>query len=121
MASNEEAIVNVTKYLRKIQNLILNDAKFVFLGKNYVDTKRLNDLFCCVDASWPEEYTTFLSRQGDHNLKTPILYKKLKQATKNKFILSDSICVVNKDDAISAMNSIISSIKLDIKYIENSR
>ena len=120
MINMEEAVINLTKYLKKMRYLIEEEAKFKIFDKSLVSTKRLDDLFCCIEAAWPVEYKKFLEEYGEINLKTPKLYKALKLATKNKFSITSSLCVVYRHKAFMAIDAIMKSIKTDMSFICNS-
>lgn len=120
MTNMEEAVINLTKYFKKMRFLIEEEAKFKIFDKSLVSTKRLDDLFCCIEAAWPSEYKKFLEEYGEINLKTPKLYKDLKLATKNKFSLTSSLCVVYRYKAFMVIDAIMESIKIDMSFICNS-
>ena len=120
MTNMEEAVINLTKYFKKMRYLIEKEAKFRIFDKSLVATRRLDDIFCCIEAAWPSEYKKFLEEYGEINLKTPKLYKALKLATKNKFFITSSLCVVYRHKAFMAIDAILESIKMDMKSIYNS-
>ena len=120
MTNMEETVINLTKYLKKMRYLIEKESKLVFFDKSLVSTRRLDDIFCCIEAAWPSEYKKFLEEYGEINLKTPKLYKALKLATKNKFSITSSLCVVYRHKAFMAIDAILESIKMDMKSIYNS-
>lgn len=121
MTNVEEVIINLAKYLKKMRYLIEQESKLVFFDKSLVSTRRLDDLFCCIEAAWPSEYKKNLEEYGEINLKTPRLYKALKLATKNKFFLTSSLCVVYRNEAFMAIDAILGSIKADMEFIYNSK
>lgn len=120
MINMEEAVINLTKYFKKMRFLIEEEAKFKIFDKSLVSTKRLDDIFCCIEAAWPSEYKKFLEEYGEINLKTPKLYKALKLATKNKFSFTSSLCVVYRHKAFMVIDAIMESIKTDMSFICNS-
>ena len=120
MTNIEETVINLTKYLKKMRYLIEKESKLVFFDKSLVSTRRIDDIFCCIEAAWPSEYKNFLEEYGEINLKTPKLYKALKLATKNKFSITSSLCVVYRHKAFMAIDAILESIKKDMKFIYNS-
>jgi len=120
MKNNEAEIANLTKYLKKIAHLINNETKFKFFERCLISTKRLDDLFCCVESSWPKDYKFFIEHHGEINLKSPKVYRKLKEATKNRFALSSNYCIVYHVKALNAINSLLSAIKSDLDYIYKS-
>lgn len=112
-----EETAELKKYLRKLLDSIENDAVFIFGNISLVETKRLDDIFCCIEVSWPEEYKNYIKQQGGILLTCPKLYKQIKQATKNKFFFSSNYCVVRRKQAISLIRVLISSINNDMSLI----
>ena len=55
MYNTDDVIVNVKKYLQKLDKTIKNRASFSF-GKTKILKKRsIDDILCCVEAALPQE------------------------------------------------------------------
>ena len=119
MSTCDEQIIALKKYFKKLLYIIKNDASFTFMDKKIVNKKRIDDIMCCIEASFPEIYKERASR-GSNMLKSYALYQKLLQVVNNKFILSSSSYLVYYNDAQQYINSFLSSIDSDIREIFNS-
>lgn len=113
-----ESTTEFKKYLRKLRSLIETQAKFKIFKTSIVDKKRFDDILCCIDASWPEEYKRYISRVGSTRLKSPGNYNNVIKMTKNKFMFSSSFYAVNTNRAIKAIEDLIKSIDNDVKFIK---
>ena len=85
---------------------------YIKFNKNRVD-----DILCCVESSWPDNYKKFLEAPVAIKLKSPKHYQRIMMAIKNRFAFSSSLYLVKYEDAVSAINLLIKSIDSDIKYI----
>lgn len=116
-----EGTVEFKKYLRKLRSFIETQAKFKIFKTSIVDKKRFDDILCCVDASWPEEYKRYISRVGATRLKSPGNYNKVIKTTKNKFIFSTSCYAIRINEAIKAIEDLIKSIDQDVRLIKSEQ
>ena len=117
MTDCTENIENLKKYYRKLKTVIENDASFNFMGKVYVSKQRIDDIICCIDASFPKEYLDFIDKRGSNSLKSYVNYKKLLKIIKYPFFLNNSLYVFEKSNALSLINEIASTISFDIGSI----
>ena len=117
MLSKEDLVLDFCNYLKKMSKLIEKEAVLSLFSIKLVETRRLNDIYCCIAASWPEVYKKYVHSHGPLSLKSPMLYNKLKEATLNKFFLSADLCVVHYDKAIQTILSLKSAIKKDLSFI----
>ena len=119
MINPVESTLEVKKYLKKLLLVIENDAIFTMINSKIIDKKRIDDILCCVEASWPEDYKNYLAKKGAKKLKSPLYYKQLLMAIKNKFMFSTNNYSVKYKMAKSLISSLIVSIDNDIKHIYN--
>ena len=119
MINPVESTLEVKKYLKKLLLVIENDAIFTMINSKIIDKKRIDDILCCVEASWPEDYKNYLAKKGTKKLKSPLYYKQLLMAIKNKFMFSTNNYSVKYKMAKSLISSLIVSIDNDIKHIYN--
>lgn len=115
-----EETIELKKYLKKLIFVIENETTFSFFNTAFIDTKRLDDILCCIQASWPENYKAFINKKGDSKIRSSLAYKKAILAIKNKFILSPSLCTVNRKIATAEIIKVLTYIDEDIKYIEKN-
>ena len=80
-----EETIELKKYLKKLIFVIEKETTFSFFNTVFIDTKRLDDILCCIEASWPEKYKAFKNKKSNSIIKSSIAYKKAILAIKNKF------------------------------------
>ena len=119
MSTCEEQIVSLKKYLKKLLYIIKNEASITFMDKKIISKKRIDDILCCVEASFPELYKECAARVSS-NLESYVFYQKLLRAINNKFILSSSSYLVYYLDAQQNITSFLSTIDSDIQRIFNN-
>ena len=119
MTNPLEASVDIRKYLKKLQYTIDNEAVFTLLNVKIVDKKRIDDILCCLEASWPDEYKAYISRDDVETLKSYTGYTQLLLAIKNKFLFSTDVYAVQYKNVHNIITVILNSIESDINYILN--
>lgn len=115
-----EAALSIKNYLKKLLRILTQEATFSFGKKKIITRSRVNDILCCIDATFPQEYKEYVSKNGPKGLKTSMYYLQLLAAIKNKSILGSSYFSVNFDDASQYINSMISSVESDFQRITQS-
>ena len=119
MKSCEEYTQEFKKYLRKLLKVIMYEAFFSFGKSKIIDKNRIDDVLCCVEVSWPEDYKKYLTKVNSKRLKSPMHYNQMILAIKNKFLFSSSCYYVYYDKAVRAINMLIKSIDEDMCYIHS--
>ena len=117
MENMQESTVELKRYLRKLVNLIENDAIFLLLKTKIVDKKKVDDILCCIEASWPEDYKAYLDKYGQRKLKSNQYYSQLLAAVKNRFLFSTNVYSVRSQEALQLINAILNTIDSDINVI----
>ena len=107
----------IQKYLKKLRAYIQNDAKFSFLDAKLYEKKRIDDILCCIQASWPIEYKNYTAKYGSGRFKSPKYYQDLIKAVKNRFLFSTTCYSVDYIRAIEAIKQLHDSIDLDMRII----
>ena len=115
-----EETIELKKYLKKLIFVIENETTFSFFNTVFVDTKRLDDILCCIEASWPESYKAFMSKKRNSKIRSSLAYKKAILAIKNKFILSPNLCIVHRKAAIAEIIKVLTYIDEDLRFIEKN-
>ena len=117
MLNPQEASIELKKYLKKLATLIERDASFTFIKTKIVDKKKVDDILCCIEASLPDEYKTFVKKSGAKSLKSNFLYVQILGAVKNKFLFSTSVYKVKHGEALSLIASMIKALDSDINFV----
>ena len=117
MINPQESTIEFKKYLKKLLPVIENEASFFLLSSRIIDKKRIDDVMCCIEASWPEDYKKYIAKFDTKKIKSPLYYKQLILAVKNRFFFSTSCYSVNYRLALQAIHSLSTSIESDMRFI----
>ena len=117
MINITECTLDFKKYLKKLSSIIEMEPKFSFIESKLYDKKRIDDVMCCIEASWPEDYKNYLTKFDTKKLKSPFYYTQLICAIKNKFLFSTDCYLVNYKNSQKAISSLLISIEDDMKFI----
>ena len=116
----ENSILEIKKYLKKLTNVINKDHCFAFFSKRLYNKKRIDDLLCCIEASFPTEYKNYIKTQGSRNLRSYQSYTELVKTLHSKFILSSDYYFFPCAKAISIINCFSQLLDSDIKKVNES-
>ena len=112
----EEKIIALKKYLRKLLMTINNEASFTLINAKLINKKRIDDILCCIEGTFPEDYKRFI-KLGSRQLKSNNYYLQLLQTIRNSFWLNPSLYSVRYGDAERYITAILSSIESDIRFV----
>ena len=113
----QESTVEFKKYLKKLLQVIEREASFTLISSKIYDKKRIDDILCCIEASWPEDYKKYIAKFDTKKVKSTLFYNKLMLAVKNKFFFSTNCYSVNYNEAVSAITSLLVAIENDMRFI----
>lgn len=117
---SEQKIIELKKYLHKLYNFIEREALFSFISTKLFDKKKVDDLICCIDASFPEEYKNYI-RETKKSLRTTKSYRELLNAIQNKFLFNTNMYLVHYQEALAKIVELQQVIDSDIKLINNQQ
>ena len=117
MVGPDEAVAELTKYLKKLNGIIQYDATFNFIDTKLVKKNKVDDILCCIESSFPDIYKKYLQHQGVNKLKSNFYYIKLKGAIQNKFLWSTSLYWVRSEEVKVIIPSIIANLEPDMKFL----
>ena len=117
MAQYQETIIIIKKYLKKMIDLIKTDTVFRFGNTCIVNKQKLDDIFCCIDGTWPKEFKAYCTTNGLMRLKTSKYYSQLLEVTKIQFLFFTGVYAVKKKETLVLINSIINSIDADVETV----
>ena len=120
MLNPDEAVLEIKKYLKKLSNVINKEASLTLIKVKIVEKKRVDDILCCIDATFPDEYKACVKKHGVKALRTAGQYRQLQDCIRRKFWLNSESYAVLYNDAIGLINMISASIDADIKRLFNS-
>ena len=117
MMNPQESTINFKKYLKKLLAVIQGEASFVLFDTRIIDKKRIDDVMCCIEGSWPEDYIKYTDKFGIIKVKSSKYYEQLILAIRNRFFFSTSCYSVRYNDALQAIAMLMKSIDSDMGYI----
>ena len=120
MLNPDEVSLEIKKYLKNLARVISQEASFTFFKVKIVEKKRIDDILCCVDATFPDEYKAYVKKYGIKSLRTAGQYRQLQDCIRRKFWLNPESYAVLYNDAIGLISMISTSIDLDFKRLFNS-
>ena len=120
MLNPSDSAQNIKRYLKKLLRLIEHDAVFSLFKCTLVNKNKVDDIICCVEGSFPNEYKDYVKKMGPKGLRTYGLWIQILKDIKNPFCLSSSLYSVQKASAIQGLSSMIAKIDSDINQIYNN-
>ena len=113
-------IKTLRDYFRKLQRILQSDADFTFIGYKLVRKDKIDDVLCCILATFPESYKRVFKDKRFKKLSSIIAYDLLFKAVKQKFILNSNVYLVHYENTKKYIDTIISNIERDIDYVEKN-
>ena len=117
----EEETVTFIKYLKKLKSIIELKPKFSLIENKIYDKKEIDDILCCIEASWPKDYKKYVMKFRTKKLNSTNYYNQIILAIKNKFLFSSNVYSVDYKKALNNITSLISSIEKDMRYINSDQ
>ena len=120
MLNPDDTIAELQKYLKKLEKIIINEASFSFGNNKIVSKSKLDDILCCIEATFPQEYKIFAQRNSSKKLKSYEYFKQLQNAIRRNFFLSGNSYSVDFARSKQLIGSISSSISYDMRILTES-
>ena len=86
----------IKKYLKKLNIIISDNSSFVFGSYRFVNKKRIDDIICCIEASWPKELKDIAQYKFEKDLNSLKIYKGILENITNKTFISNCQVVLKK-------------------------
>ncbi|MBE7711186.1 MAG: hypothetical protein E7Z92_03495 [Cyanobacteria bacterium SIG31] len=118
MYNIDEKIVAIKKYLKKLLMIMDNEAVLVLFKTKFVNKKRIDDVLCCIEASFPDEYKNFI--KNGRQLKSNNYYIRLLQIIRTNTWLNSSWYSIHYKDAEHYIAATLASIESDIRFVYNN-
>lgn len=119
MYNPDDAAIETKKYLKKLKTIIENEATFIFFKTRLINKSRLDDILCCIEASFPDEYKDCIKRTGGKSLRSYRMYRELVGLIKRKSLLSSASYSVLFQEAINVIDNLSRGILSDYKRVYN--
>lgn len=118
MSNYQEEILEFRKYLKKLLTILQLNCIFSFMGIRLYNKNLIDDVLCCIEGSWPENYRKYVAKTTS-NILSYGYYKQLILAIKNRFMLSSSVYSIKYHNAVGAIDNLMLSIEQDMRYINS--
>ena len=119
MLNPQEASIETIKYLRKLKKIIETEGTRLFKSK-IINKARLDDVLCCIEGSFPQEYREHIKKKGGRKLRSCICFQEINGAIKRKFLFSSSSYSVSYQEALNLIDTMQKSFGSDLKQIFNN-
>ena len=121
MLNPDEVTLELQKYFKKLKRILNEESTGGWFGKKSVNKSRVEDMLCCIEGSFPEEYKRYIESHGlASRVKSYKLFQQLQTVIKNKSFLNSNAYSVNVDDANRILSGIMSTLPGDISFIYSS-
>ena len=115
-ASTPLVTVSDLQRMKQFEVIIMRMRKNPFKTK-FVPQKRIDDLLCCIEGSFPEEYKEYIKTYGGSNLTGYKAYQKLLTAIRRKAFLSPESYSIKTEDVFYQIKAFQSTLKSDLKKV----
>ncbi len=113
-----EAAKELKTYFNKLQRAIKQNAEFRFFRWSFVKKSKVEDILCCILATFPDSYKKMLHMSGGKHYNSILSYNLLLHAIKQKCLFNPNVYMVNVNNASKKISIILQSIEQDIRQIE---
>lgn len=117
MKDTNEILLEIRKYLKKLAATIDSEATFCFFKSRIFNKTKIDDLICCVEANFPEEYKKLLRSKSSQSFKSVGIYYSLKRTIQKKFFFSSSSYLIEYRKAMSLIATFSSLLDFDLKKL----
>ena len=87
MKSLDEQLQDLTVYLNKLKRIIIEQASFTFGRTKIVNKARVDDVICCIQASYPQDFQEYVKRNGAKSFQTYLCFQQLLSVATRKTML----------------------------------
>lgn len=120
MFSPDEAMQTTKGYLNKLTRVINYQATFTWFKTKIIKKTRIDDILCCIEGSFPNEYKDFVRKQGSRGLRGYTCYQQLVMTLRNKSMLFSDSYSVDSSEAIRQIQVLGTTLKSDFVKVCNS-
>lgn len=113
-------IVQLREYFKRLRTVVLTGADFSLFGSVFIKKNKIDDVLCCILATLPDIYKKNLRTDSAKKMTSMIAYNLLFKSIKQKCPFNSEVYMVNKQNAIKYISTMISSIERDLIYLEKN-
>lgn len=120
MYNIDDSILECKKYLKSLQKIIDNSSGLTLFKVKIINKNRIDDVLCCLEASFPDEYKKLLKQKTSGQFKSVSLYRLLKGNIQRKWIFSSNDYLVKYKDVPSSIAKFSVILEQDIRFLYNN-
>ena len=117
MKTLEEQLQDLNLYINKLKRIVMNESSFSLGNTRIVSRARIDDVICCMQASYPKDYTDFVKRNGTKKLQTYLCFQQLLAVSTKKFVLSSGHYSVDYAKFMSVINTLVQTMTREMKMV----
>ena len=117
MKTLEEQLEDLNTYLKKLKRVITTECSLNLGKTKIVNRARIDDVLCCIQASYPEDYTDFVKRNGIKKLETYLCFQQLLSVATKKFLFSSKHYSINYPYLESLIKTFMQTAKKEMKTV----
>jgi hypothetical protein len=117
MLNYEDVYITISDYLLKLKQLIGSQAYATWFKTRIISKKRIDDILCCIEGSFPEEYKNYVKVHGSTSLGGFKAYQKLIASIRRRVFLNSESYAVLYEEALLQIRNFQSGLKLDLKRV----
>ena len=110
----KNSINDIKKYLQKLNILISNNSSFIIGKYRFINKNRVDDIICCMEASWPKEIKGLAQYKKEKNIESFKIYKNFLNIITNKTFISSNHYLINYNLFNNRYNILIKSLNKDL-------
>lgn len=110
-------ITAIANYLDKLEKVVNREADFSIGNYKLIKKAKIDDVLCCLLASFPDVYKKAINRTRGNKYRSILSYHLLFNAIKGKFILNNSVYLVNSENIQEYINTMKHTIESDVEKL----
>ena len=119
MKTLDEQLQDLKLYLNKLKRIVTNESSFSLGNKRIISKARVDDIVCCVQANYPDDFTEYVKRNGIKSLQSHLCYQQLLAVVTKKFILSPNHYLIDFARFMSLLSMLVQTMEKEKVRVVN--
>ena len=117
MQTLDEQIEKLITYLNKLRKIVNNEKSFSFGSVKIVSKAKIDDVLCCIQASYPQDYQDYVKRNGIKSLQSHLNFQQIVNIATKKFMLSGDHYSIDSVQLEKLLGSFSQIVKIEMKNV----
>ena len=117
MQTLDEQIEKLITYLNKLKKIVNNEKSFSFGSIKIVSKAKIDDVLCCIQASYPQDYQDYVKRNGIKSLQSHLNFQQIVNIVTKKFMLSGDHYSIDSVQLEKLLGSFSQIVKNEMKNV----